>query len=153
MLARCRRGVAAVEFAVIAPVLILCILGIIEVGRGIWLTNDLQNTGSRLARWAYLTIGAEDIATEAGRAAMLAALTAELVSGGYSLGVAAAEISLAETTFTASSLGCAAGDTASDARATIVLRWRFQALIEELVPWDFDLRNEAFTPLQCNPGS
>ncbi|QDT37617.1 TadE/TadG family type IV pilus assembly protein [Stratiformator vulcanicus] len=39
---RRRRAAAAVEFAVILPVLVALLMGALEIGRGIWLQNTLQ---------------------------------------------------------------------------------------------------------------
>lgn len=41
-LRRCQRGVAAVEFAIIAPVFFALLLSIMDVGRYMWTLNSLQ---------------------------------------------------------------------------------------------------------------
>lgn len=51
---RHRRGATAVEFAVVAPVLILFILGIIEFGRAIMVQQALTNASREGARQAVL---------------------------------------------------------------------------------------------------
>ncbi len=52
---RDRRGAALVEFAVVAPVLFLIILGMIEVGRGVMVSQLLVNASREGARKAALT--------------------------------------------------------------------------------------------------
>ncbi|GGC08564.1 hypothetical protein GCM10011494_29060 [Novosphingobium endophyticum] len=49
-LLRERRGVTAVEFAIIAPVLLLFIFGIIETGRMMWTWQALQEAAYATAR-------------------------------------------------------------------------------------------------------
>ena len=40
------RGATAVEFAMIAPVLLMFIFGILEFGRAMWVHNALQQTAT-----------------------------------------------------------------------------------------------------------
>jgi Flp pilus assembly protein TadG len=49
-LARCDRGAAAIEFAIIAWVLIIVCLGVIEFGRGLHVRNEMASAGDRAAR-------------------------------------------------------------------------------------------------------
>jgi Flp pilus assembly protein TadG len=56
--ARLRRGVAAVEFAVVAPVLLLLIFGIIELGRALMVQHVLSEAARDSARYAVVTEGA-----------------------------------------------------------------------------------------------
>jgi Flp pilus assembly protein TadG len=49
-LARCSRGAAAVEFAIIVWALILVCLGVIEFGRGLHVRNEMSSAGDRAAR-------------------------------------------------------------------------------------------------------
>ena len=49
---RCRRGNAAIEFALIAPVFLALIVGVMEVGRILWIQNTLQQAVERAARCA-----------------------------------------------------------------------------------------------------
>lgn len=51
---RKRRGVAAVEFAIVAPFLILLVFGIIECGRAIMVQQVLTNASREGARRAIL---------------------------------------------------------------------------------------------------
>ncbi len=48
-LKRDRRGMAAVEFAIILPFLILMLMGTVEVGRYVYLHLKLQNTAGNIA--------------------------------------------------------------------------------------------------------
>ena len=49
-----RRGAAAVEFAIIAPVFFLLILGMIEIGRGVMVQQIITNASREGARLAVL---------------------------------------------------------------------------------------------------
>lgn len=49
-----RRGAAAVEFAIIAPIFFLLILGMIEVGRGVMVQQIITNASREGARLAVL---------------------------------------------------------------------------------------------------
>ena len=49
-----RRGAAAVEFAIIAPVFFLMILGMIEIGRGVMVQQIITNVSREGARLAVL---------------------------------------------------------------------------------------------------
>jgi Flp pilus assembly protein TadG len=51
---KCRRGVAAVEFAVIAPIFVIMILGIIEIGRAMMVQQILTNASREGARRAIV---------------------------------------------------------------------------------------------------
>ncbi|MEO6093682.1 MAG: TadE/TadG family type IV pilus assembly protein [Novosphingobium sp.] len=49
-LARCRRGATVVEFALLAPVFLLLLFGIIEVARLAWTRQTLEETAFATAR-------------------------------------------------------------------------------------------------------
>jgi Flp pilus assembly protein TadG len=53
-LARAADGAAAVEFAIIAPALLMLLLGIAEVARGLWLQNALSYAVEQAARCASI---------------------------------------------------------------------------------------------------
>lgn len=62
---RDQRGAAMVEFAIVAPVLLLFVFGIIEYGRYFFLYNNLTNAareGARLAAVTPLTTAADRLA-------------------------------------------------------------------------------------------
>ncbi len=71
-----RRGVAAVEFAVVAPVLFLLVAGIIEFGRAMMVESILANAAQRSARVGVLN-GAQtsDVSST---------INSELATGGIS---------------------------------------------------------------------
>jgi Flp pilus assembly protein TadG len=71
-----RRGVAAVEFAVVAPVLFLLVAGIIEFGRAMMVESILANAAQRGARVGVLNGGqTSDVSTT---------VDSELATGGIS---------------------------------------------------------------------
>ncbi|WP_230292552.1 TadE/TadG family type IV pilus assembly protein [Croceicoccus sp. Ery5] len=49
------RAASAVEFALVVPVMILFLLGIIDVGRFIWNTNEVEKAVQIGTRWAVAT--------------------------------------------------------------------------------------------------
>ena len=53
-----RRGTAAVEFALVVPVLLLVTLGVIDTGRMMWVASTLDHAAREGARYARLR-GAE----------------------------------------------------------------------------------------------
>jgi Flp pilus assembly protein TadG len=53
-IARARQGATAVEFALIAPVLFLILLGIMEVGRAFWIQSALDFAVQEAARCAVV---------------------------------------------------------------------------------------------------
>ncbi len=52
--AACRRGATAVEFALIFPVFLAFVLGIIEVGRAMWIKGSLQYAVEETTRYAMV---------------------------------------------------------------------------------------------------
>lgn len=60
-----RRGASAVEFAVIAPIFILLVLGMIELGRGIMVQQILTNASRVGARRAIVMSATEQEAVDA----------------------------------------------------------------------------------------
>jgi hypothetical protein len=53
--AKDRRGSTAAEFAMVVPVFLLFLLGIIDVGRWIWAVNENEKAAQIGARWAVAT--------------------------------------------------------------------------------------------------
>ncbi|HYD29618.1 MAG TPA: TadE/TadG family type IV pilus assembly protein [Azospirillaceae bacterium] len=47
-------GTSAVEFALVAPVVLILLTGIIETGRLFWIQNTLQYATEEAARWAMV---------------------------------------------------------------------------------------------------
>ena len=52
---RHERGSSAAEFALILPVFILFLLGLIDVGRWVWSFSELEKATQTGARWAVAT--------------------------------------------------------------------------------------------------
>lgn len=52
---RSTRGATAVEFALVAPVFLLFVLGIIDFGRLFWVKNMMQYATEQTARYAMVT--------------------------------------------------------------------------------------------------
>jgi Flp pilus assembly protein TadG len=54
LVVRSNRGSAAVEFALVAPLLFLLLFGVVEFGRAWWAKNSLQYAAERAARYAVV---------------------------------------------------------------------------------------------------
>ena len=52
-------GTAAIEFAIIAPVFLIMVLGIIEMGRAMWIKNTLQFAVEETTRYAMVNPSAD----------------------------------------------------------------------------------------------
>ena len=65
-LARREEGVAAIEFAIIGLLLIVVSIGTIEIGRALFLYNELAHAADRAARLILITpdIGDDDLAAQ-----------------------------------------------------------------------------------------
>lgn len=59
-LRRCTRGATAVEFALVLPVLLVLVFGIIEFGRVLWVQNTLQYAAERGTRFYIVNAGAAE---------------------------------------------------------------------------------------------
>lgn len=53
-LARCRKGATAVEFALVAPIFLIMMLGIFEVGRAMWIKAVMQFGLEEATRYALV---------------------------------------------------------------------------------------------------
>ena len=60
------RGTALVEFAIVAPILILLLVGILDVSRGVNAYVTVRNAGAEATHWAALnpTSSVDDIASK-----------------------------------------------------------------------------------------
>jgi Flp pilus assembly protein TadG len=54
----CRRGAAAVEFAIIAPVFLVLVLGTVELGRAMWIKGSIQFAVEETSRYALVNTSA-----------------------------------------------------------------------------------------------
>ncbi|MDE2486060.1 MAG: pilus assembly protein [Alphaproteobacteria bacterium] len=77
-LARARDGATAVEFALIAPVLFLLLLGLIEVGRAYWIQSALDFAVQETARCGVVQAASPACATPAALQTYAAARVAPL---------------------------------------------------------------------------
>ena len=55
---RCRRGATAVEFALVAPVFLIMVLGTIELSRALWIKATMQFAMEETSRYALVNTGA-----------------------------------------------------------------------------------------------
>jgi Flp pilus assembly protein TadG len=56
----CPQGVAAVEFGVVAPLLIIILVAVMEFGRLHWVRNSIEYAAEQTARWAIVNTAASD---------------------------------------------------------------------------------------------
>jgi Flp pilus assembly protein TadG len=70
---RTRRGAAAVEFAVVAPLLVLIVFGIVEVGRLVMVAQLATNGSREAARYAVQAAATPDAVTSYTESYMAAA--------------------------------------------------------------------------------
>lgn len=135
----CRRATTAVEFAFIAPVLILLLLGTIEAGRAIWTKTTLEHAIADTVRWAYTNVWVEDAQADAlAQQRRLIERFRERATGiDVPPGGISAEIEAPNCTAAAVTLG---------------VTYRFQPVIREFLPWDsVELSASSSGPLQCYP--
>ncbi|MEQ8665983.1 MAG: pilus assembly protein [Rhodospirillales bacterium] len=74
---RSLRGATAVEFALVAPIFLIMVLGCIDVSRALWIKATMQHAVEQTARYAVVNTGAStsDLETFA---------TAEIAAAGFS---------------------------------------------------------------------
>lgn len=87
---RCRRGTAAIEFALVAPALLLTLFGTIEFGRLMWTQSALHFAVEEAARCASVS------PSVCGTASQTATYAAGKVS----------QLNIAASTFTAATAAC-----------------------------------------------
>lgn len=54
----CRRGATAVEFGLLLPAYLIMVLGVVEVGRALWIKSSLQFACEEAARYAIVNTSA-----------------------------------------------------------------------------------------------
>jgi len=57
-LAVSRRGATAVEFAMVAPIFIIMVAGVFEMGRAMWIKSSMQYAVEETTRYAIVNTGA-----------------------------------------------------------------------------------------------
>ena len=57
---RSRRGVSAVEFALVLPILIVVLFGVVDFGRAFWMRSNLQTAAEEAGRYAMTHTGASN---------------------------------------------------------------------------------------------
>jgi Flp pilus assembly protein TadG len=57
---RCRLGSAAVEFALVMPMALMILIGVVEVGRALWIRSSLQFAAEEAVRYAMVHQSASD---------------------------------------------------------------------------------------------
>lgn len=77
---RCERGATAIEFALVVMPLILLTVGTIEVGRGLWIRNDMTQSLDRVERKILILqkVNASDALAQVKTCAGVTALANEL---------------------------------------------------------------------------
>src|SRR5262245_23116348 len=123
-LLRCDHGVAALEFAAIAPVLILLLVAVMEFGRLYWVRDSVQYAAEQTARWAMANTAATDGQLQARALAQF-----DGVSGGTPV------VSIAR-------------DTASGVNfLTVTVTYSFEFFVDFMGIGDLPLRGESRVPL------
>lgn len=136
-LARCRRGIAATEFALIAPAIILFLMGVIDLGRYLWLKANVQYAVSETARWTYLNINASNTsANNLNAKSCIVGTVKDYLSG-------IDDVATYDIDFSA--LAC----PGSANTATITVNYAFQSMFGNWLPWTVTTSSVAVTPLQC----
>ncbi len=60
----CRRGATAVEFGILLPIYLIMVLGVVEVGRALWIKSSLQFACEEAARYAIVNTSATTTTVE-----------------------------------------------------------------------------------------
>lgn len=80
-LAACDRGSAAVEFAILLPVFLAFLLGVVEFGRAMWIRQTLQFAVEEATRYAIAnTAAADTLVSQRARERMEAVTSATAVT-------------------------------------------------------------------------
>ena len=93
---RQQRGQALVEFAIIMPVLVLAVLGLLDLGRGIYTYNTLAQSARQASRTAIVN-------------QVEATVKAAAISTGATLGLTSTNVDVCFKTATSSQTSCSSG--------------------------------------------
>lgn len=118
-LAKCREGVAAVEFALVAMVLLALMLGSIDVGRLLWIQHDLSTRSADAVRYASLR------GAKSGHPA-----TAEQIAAYLKRGLGSADTERIRVAVTWEP------DNRPSSFVTIDVRYRYDSLVAPVMPTD-----------------
>jgi Flp pilus assembly protein TadG len=97
------RGQALVEFAVAAPVMLIVIVGLFDVGRLVYINNELSHAAREGARWGAVQGRAADQAAGTNTGVTDAVNAGIVVAPGTNVTVACSDVGAGTTT-------CASGD-------------------------------------------
>ena len=118
------RGTAALEFGIVAPLLILLLVAVMEFGRMYWVRDSVQYAAEQTARWAMVNTAATDSQLQARALAQF-----DGVSGGTP----------------AVSIG---RDTANGVNfLTVTVTYNFEFFVDFMGIGDLPLRGESRVPL------
>jgi Flp pilus assembly protein TadG len=140
ILRRDRRGVAAVEFGLVASIFILLILGEFEFGRMIWILQALQVTGQQTAR--CVAIGSTICSSPASYAVSVA--SAEGVVGLTTSGVQIATVSYSNATPTQ-----ACNPPSNNTMVKVTITLAFSSTVATLIP----SLNQSLVSISCYPST
>lgn len=126
------RGAAAIEFAIVLPILLLCVLGLIEFGRAVWTQATLDYVVQTSARWA-----AVQCATSCPSPSTIQSRAASQ-SQGFGLTVDESNFPSPDT-----GAACGAGITGVQVTASLPFDW----LVPALLPYSTTLSASACFPV------
>lgn len=135
----CARGASAVEFAVLAPVLLLISFGVAEFARAIWIEQALSSAASYTARCAALSLS--NCAASGAYNSSATTSYAQTQAGKWGVTLTSSNIAVSTAT------SCA-GMSGSGAYVQVTLSAPFSTFIASLFP---GLVNKTLSGTACFP--
>ncbi|HEV2365155.1 MAG TPA: TadE family protein [Caulobacteraceae bacterium] len=117
-----RSGASAVEFALVAPVFLACLLGIVEFGRAMWIHNALQQAAVAGARCEGIAQGSVGSTAACGGASVTSYV--QTVASGWGITVPTSGIS----STTSTTCGGASGFS------SVTITYTFSTVAPQIVP-------------------